>query len=57
MNGRAKENENNEVEMMILILVGEIFTTLFNYNKYIYLKVMGFFFLGLEKNICRLLYG
>lgn len=44
MNGRAKENENNEVEMMILILVGEIFTTLFNYNKYIYLKVMGFFF-------------
>lgn len=43
MNRRARENENNEVEMMILILVGEIFTTLFNYNKYICLKVMGFF--------------
>lgn len=33
----------NKVGMIILNLIGTIFTTLFNYNKYIYLKVIGFF--------------
>lgn len=33
----------NKVGTIILNLIGKTFTTLFNYNKYMYLKVIGFF--------------